>query len=111
MNDPKAGSGIAVTRREWLRGAAALSVSPWLSRAEFLPPEDDPAARTRETFDFDWRFMRGDPAEAHLPGFADASCDQSDFGGQALRSERHGHQRLEYDVVTGSAKETCARPG
>ena len=79
MNDPKAGSGIAVTRREWLRGAAALSVSPWLSRAEFLPPEDDPAARTRETFDFDWRFMRGDPAEAHLPGFADASWRKVDL--------------------------------
>ena len=69
--------GLLLTRRDLLRhtarGAAALSVSPWLGRAEFMLPPEYPTPRTRDSFDFDWLFTRGDPAGAQLPGFADAS--------------------------------------
>ena len=72
-------AGQLLTRRDVLRqaacGAMACSVSPWLGRAEFMlaPGEPASAGRSRETFDFDWRFTRGDPSGAEDPGFEDAS--------------------------------------
>jgi beta-galactosidase len=77
--------GQILTRRDVLRqaacGAVACSVSPWLGRAEFVLAGEEPgtAARTRETFDFDWRFSRGDPSGAELPSFADASWTEVDL--------------------------------
>ncbi|MGC2618933.1 MAG: glycoside hydrolase family 2 TIM barrel-domain containing protein [Acidobacteriaceae bacterium] len=77
MNEKNGDSAALLTRRDLLgrtaRGVAALSVSPWLSRADFMLPTGDVAPRTRDTFDFDWRFTLGDPAGARQPDFADAS--------------------------------------
>ncbi|MGC2638601.1 MAG: glycoside hydrolase family 2 TIM barrel-domain containing protein [Acidobacteriaceae bacterium] len=78
-------SGQGLTRRDVLRhaaqGAVACSVSPWLSRAEFMlaPEALPPPPRSRETFDFDWRFTRGDPSGAEAPTLADASWDPVDL--------------------------------
>jgi beta-galactosidase len=78
-------SGQLLTRRDVLRqaarGAVACSVSPWLSRSEFMFAEEESASstRTRETFDFDWLFTRGDPSGAELPAFADASWTAVDL--------------------------------
>jgi beta-galactosidase len=76
---------LLFTRRELLsqaaRGAAALSLlSPFTNSAQALltSPIGD-SRRTRESFDFDWRFTRGDPTGAQLPGFDDASWRQLDL--------------------------------
>lgn len=73
------------TRRELLshaaRGAAALSIlSPWSRSAQSLLAESVPdPRRTRDSFDFGWRFTRGDPPGAHQPGFDDAAWRQLDL--------------------------------
>ncbi len=71
-------SGIFLTRREVLcqaaRGAAALSIAtPWMERAQSMLASGGSAGRTRESFDFGWRFTRGDPAGAQAPDFDDAA--------------------------------------
>ncbi|HEX4006805.1 MAG TPA: glycoside hydrolase family 2 TIM barrel-domain containing protein [Acidobacteriaceae bacterium] len=75
MEDKDGDTGLRLTRREVLRdtarGAAALAVSPWLGRAEFMLAEETSEPRTRETFDFDWRFTRGDPPGAQGADFND----------------------------------------
>ena len=81
--DEKNGA-LLLTRRDLLghtaRGGAALSVSRWLSRAEFLlSPSQNNSPRSRDTFDFDWLFTRGDPAGAQLPDFSDASWQPVDL--------------------------------
>ena len=77
MNVTNAVSAALLTRRDLLgrtaRGVAALSVSPWLSRAEFMLPAEPAEPRSRDSFDFDWRFTQGDPAGAHEADFGDAS--------------------------------------
>ena len=77
MEEKGADSGLLLTRREVLRttarGAAALAVTPWLGRAEFMRAAESAEPRTRQTFDFDWRFMRGDPVDAQNPDFVDAA--------------------------------------
>ncbi|HTW46749.1 MAG TPA: glycoside hydrolase family 2 TIM barrel-domain containing protein [Acidobacteriaceae bacterium] len=85
MESTSNASGQLLTRRDVLRqagcGAVACSVSPWLSRAEFMLAAEEPAssARIRETFDFDWRFTKGDTSGAELPSFADASWADVDL--------------------------------
>lgn len=72
--------GISLTRRDILRGAAALSVvSPWLDRAHAMLASAGAAGRSRETFDFGWRFTRGDPVGAAEVSFDDASWRQLDL--------------------------------
>jgi beta-galactosidase len=78
-------TGQHLTRRDVLRqaarGAMACSVSPWLSRSDWklVPEGPDRASRTRESFDFDWRFARGDPAGAEDSGFDDATWTAVDL--------------------------------
>jgi beta-galactosidase len=78
-------STTLVTRRELLcqaaRGAAALSVlSPWSGSAQaLLAPATAELRRTRESFDFGWRFARGDPAGAERPGFHDSEWRELDL--------------------------------
>ena len=86
MEDEKNGPGLLLTRRDVLcrsaQGVAAWSVAPWLSRAEFMlaaEAHEGADARSRETFDFDWRFTRGDPAGAQLAGFADGDWREIDL--------------------------------
>jgi beta-galactosidase len=65
-----------LTRRDLLaqaaRGAAILSASPFLLRAEKALAAESPAARTRESFDFGWRFIKGDAPGAQRPDFPDS---------------------------------------
>jgi len=75
-----------LTRRDLLRrtaqGVAAISAAPWLSYAESaLAPDaaEGVALRSRETFDFGWRFMRGDPVGAHEVDFADGDWSAVDL--------------------------------
>jgi beta-galactosidase len=79
MESTSDAAGQLLTRRDVLRqatrGAVACSVFPWLGRADFILAPEEPAnsSRTRDTFDFDWRFTRGDPSGAEAPDFGDAS--------------------------------------
>lgn len=70
---------FSLTRRDLLsraaRGAVFLS-TPALSHAESLLPSSSSAnataARSRDTFDFDWKFFLGDIPGAQEPDFPDA---------------------------------------
>ncbi|MGB9147704.1 MAG: glycoside hydrolase family 2 TIM barrel-domain containing protein [Acidobacteriaceae bacterium] len=71
-------SGMILTRREVLckaaRSAAALSIAtPWLQSAQAMLTPGGGSGRVRESFDFGWRFTRGDPAGAQAPGFDDGA--------------------------------------
>jgi beta-galactosidase len=73
------------TRRELLlqaaRGAAALSIlSPWNGSAQaLLAPAATDVPRTRDSFDFGWRFTRGDFPGAQQPGFDDSAWRHVDL--------------------------------
>jgi beta-galactosidase len=74
------GSATFLTRREVLRGAAAVSVmSPWMNQAQAMLAPAGAAGRSRQTFDFGWRFTRGDPAGAEMPDFSDAAWRELDL--------------------------------
>jgi beta-galactosidase len=64
-----------LTRRDLLaqvaRGAALLSSSPFLLSAERALAAEEPAPRIRESFDFEWRFFKGDAPGAERPDFPD----------------------------------------
>jgi len=68
-----------LTRRDLLsqaaRSAAALSILPHWDVSPDAQPSSAPAAsrRTRDSFDFGWRFTRGDPGSAQQPGFDDSA--------------------------------------
>jgi hypothetical protein len=53
-----------ITRRDLLaqsaRGAALMSVAPYLGHAQALLARDIPAPRVRDSFDFGWKFLLGD---------------------------------------------------
>ena len=72
-----------ITRRDLLaqsaRGAALASVAPYLGHAQALLGQDNPASRVRESFDFGWKFQRGDLAGAQERQFADASWRDLDL--------------------------------
>ena len=57
-------SGRWMTRRDVLAqaalGAVAASLSPYVGRAQGLLAKDGAAARLRESFDFGWKFLKGD---------------------------------------------------
>jgi beta-galactosidase len=77
-----------VTRRDLLaqsvRGAALLSAAPYFSHAQTLLDKnnsaaEDSAPRSRDSFDFGWKFLKGDAQGAHLPGFHDAGWRDVDL--------------------------------
>jgi beta-galactosidase len=76
-------SSPLITRRDMLaqaaRGAALASISPYLSRALSPAAQDNIAPRVRETFDFGWKFLKGDLPNAERPEFADASWRDVDL--------------------------------
>lgn len=84
MAEKSNGLNFSLTRRDLLsqaaRGAVVLS-TPVLGHAEeLLPaPSDTAAARNRETFDFDWKFIHGDIAGAQAPDFSDAAWRNVDL--------------------------------
>jgi beta-galactosidase len=68
-------SNDAMTRRGLLGralGGAAL-VSALDSASQLLAQTPQPQARIRDSFDFGWKFFKGDAPGAQEPGFADAS--------------------------------------
>jgi beta-galactosidase len=72
-----------MTRRDVLAqaalGAVAAAVSPYVGRAQGLLAKDDAAVRSRESFDFGWKFLKGDVAGAQAPVFADAGWRDVDL--------------------------------
>ncbi len=74
--------GSWMTRREVLAqaamGAVVVSVEPLVRRAQVLVAQSN-QVRSRESFDFGWKFLAGDAAGAQMPGFADASWRDVDL--------------------------------
>src|ERR1017187_7921946 len=72
-----------ITRRDLLaqtaRGAVLASVAPYLSHAQTLLAQNNPAPRVRDSFDFGWKFLRGDAPEAQATSFSDASWRDVDL--------------------------------
>jgi beta-galactosidase len=71
-----------MTRRDLLAqaalGAAAAAVSPLVGRAQVLvAPSNE--LRSRESFDFGWKFLKGDTPGAQMPNFADATWRDVDL--------------------------------
>jgi beta-galactosidase len=64
-----------ITRRGLLgRALGAAAAAAALDSAEPLGAQEGPSAsRSREPFDFGWRFFKGDAPGAHQPAFSDAS--------------------------------------
>lgn len=77
MSDPRTILDRQLSRRDLLeqaaRGAAFLSAFPHLSHAQSAQTgaEDRASGRTRESFDFGWRFFKGDAAGAERENFRD----------------------------------------
>jgi beta-galactosidase len=73
----------SLTRRELLKGAvsavALLSSGPQLAGEGAQARVDASTPRVRESFDFDWRFYRGDAAGAQMPDFSDAGWRNVDL--------------------------------
>jgi beta-galactosidase len=77
------GFNYRLTRRDLLaqaaRGAALLSASPFLAQAEKALAAENPAPRIRESFDFGWRFLKGDAPGAQQPEFPDSNWQSVDL--------------------------------
>jgi len=75
-------SGSWMTRRDVLAGAAlgaaAVAVSPLVGGAQVLVAQSD-ETRSRDSFDFGWKFLKGDAEGAQMPGFADAGWRDVDL--------------------------------
>jgi beta-galactosidase len=76
-------SGQWITRRDLLaqtaRGAMLASVAPYLGHAQALVAHEGSAARVRDSFDFGWKFLKGDAPGAQLPKFSDAGWRNVDL--------------------------------
>ncbi|HMD87281.1 MAG TPA: glycoside hydrolase family 2 TIM barrel-domain containing protein [Terriglobia bacterium] len=72
-----------ITRRNMLaqtaRGAVLASMVPYLSHAQTPPAPGESAPRIRDTFDFGWKFLKGDLPGAQQPKFADANWRDVDL--------------------------------
>jgi beta-galactosidase len=72
-----------LTRRDVLAGAAlaaaALPVSSYVGRAQALLPNPAATLRSRDSFDFGWKFLKGDASGAQMPNFADATWRDVDL--------------------------------
>ncbi len=70
-----------ITRRDLLGSAlgTATLISALDSAGNLTAQTTEPAPRVRDSFDFGWRFTRGDPHAAEQPGFADGSWRRLDL--------------------------------
>lgn len=77
------GLGPLLTRRDLLaqaaRGAVLVSASPYLAQAQALLSHGNFSPRTRDSFDFGWKFLKGDVPGAQQPTFSDASWRDVDL--------------------------------
>lgn len=75
--------GPMLTRRTVLTqavvGTALVTAAPYLSRAEALLATGSSSPRVRDSFDFGWKFMKGDLTGAQDRDFADASWRDIDL--------------------------------
>jgi beta-galactosidase len=75
--------GLLLTRRELLahaaQGAVLVSASPYLGHAQALLSSNTPSQRSRDSFDFGWKFLKGDAPGAQEPGFGDAGWRDVDL--------------------------------
>jgi beta-galactosidase len=75
--------GRSITRRALLaqtaRGAVLVSVAPYLGQAQALMPQQSFASRSRESFDFGWKFLHGDPPDAQAIRFAETNWRDVDL--------------------------------
>jgi len=60
----------SLSRRSLL--GQAVGAAAWAAAAQAQPGGENSAPRTRDTFDFGWKFFRGDAPGAQQPDFADA---------------------------------------
>ncbi len=83
MLQEKQDSSSLLTRRELLTQATAgvvlVSASSYLGHAQTLLSSSSPATRTRDSFDFGWKFLKGDIPGAHRPEFSDAHWRELDL--------------------------------
>jgi beta-galactosidase len=83
MPQKNEGFSTLLTRRDLLahvaRGAALASASPYLGHAQALLSADNSAARTRDSFDFGWKFFKGDAPGMQQPEFDDANWRDVDL--------------------------------
>jgi len=75
--------GPLLTRRELLahaaRGAALVSASSYLGQAQALFPSGNLSQRTRDSFDYGWKFLKGDVLGAQKPDFGDENWRDVDL--------------------------------
>ncbi len=68
-------SSRLITRRSLLsqtaRGVVLASVTPYLGHAQAMLEPESSASRLRDSFDFGWKFQRGDASGAQAVTFAD----------------------------------------
>jgi beta-galactosidase len=83
MAQSKDDLGPLLSRRDLLISAAKSAVLatavPYLGRAQAPPAPQNSAARARESFDFGWKFMKGDFPGAQVPGFSDSGWRDIDL--------------------------------
>jgi beta-galactosidase len=83
MSPTNDASGPLLSRRDLLSrvagGAVLVSASPYLAQAQALLSPDSSATRTRESFDFGWKFLKADSPGAQRPQFADSSWRDLDL--------------------------------
>jgi beta-galactosidase len=83
MAQSKDGPGSLLSRRDLLvsaaKGAVLATAVPYLGRAQALPAAQNSVARVRESFDFGWKFMKGDFPGAQVPGFSDSGWGDVDL--------------------------------
>ena len=72
-------SSNSISRRGLLRGAVGAAVLAPALRSTISGEEAPAPARIRETFDFGWKFFKGDAVGAQLPGFSDSSWTAVDL--------------------------------
>jgi beta-galactosidase len=76
-------SGPLLTRRDLLahatRGAVLVSASPYLGHAQALLSASNISQRTRNNFDFGWKFLKGDAPGAERLDFEDTSWRDVDL--------------------------------
>jgi beta-galactosidase len=75
-------SGSWMTRRDVLAkaalGAVAAAVSPMVGRAQVLAAQSN-EVRSRESFDFGWKFLQSDAVGAQMPAFVDGGWRDVDL--------------------------------
>ncbi|MHB1022685.1 MAG: glycoside hydrolase family 2 TIM barrel-domain containing protein [Acidobacteriaceae bacterium] len=83
MTQKNESSAMLLTRRDLLaqaaRGAVLVSASPYLGHAQTLFASGHSASRSRDSFDFGWKFLKGDAPGAQQPHFADAGWRDVDL--------------------------------